>query len=359
MKKSSAAKALGQAFTTNLLQWNEKQNRRQMPWKGEKDPYKIWLSEVILQQTRVEQGLAYYNRFVQAFPTVHHLASAPEQQVFKLWEGLGYYTRCKNLIASAHYISEDLKGVFPADYASIVQLKGVGPYTAAAIASFAYNLPYAVLDGNVFRVLARIFGNETPVDSTGGKKLFSHLAQQLLPPQQAGTYNQAIMDFGATVCKPQPDCAVCFFNNQCIAFLRNKQLLLPVKTKQNKLKERWFHYIVIQHKDAVALYKRTAKDIWQNLYEPLLIESDKSLSKNNLLAQLKKSYSLSTQDYEVISAAAQRTQRLSHQQIHFSFIHLLLHKKRNLENNVWVSKEDLHNYPFPKTVHEFLSKNIS
>jgi A/G-specific adenine glycosylase len=346
------------AFVQGLLVWNESENRRQMPWKGEKDPYKIWLSEIILQQTRVEQGLSYYNSFVKTFPTIEDLAQAPEQQVFKLWEGLGYYTRCKNLIATARYISNELNNEFPKDYEGILGLKGVGTYTAAAIASFAYNLPYAVLDGNVFRVLSRIMDIELTIDSTEGKKHFGALAQYILPKDKAGLYNQAIMDFGATICKPQPECAHCFFNQHCLAFLQNKQAALPVKSKQVKTKVRWFHYVILQYKDAVALHQRTAKDIWQNLYEVLLIEGDSKWNKEMLLQQLAKSYNIHPGDYEVISAAANTTQKLTHQQIHFSFVHLQLKKQPQLENFIWVSKENTLQYPFPKTLQAFLAKNL-
>ena len=190
-------------FSKRLLHWNKIQNKRAMPWKGEKDPYKIWLSEIILQQTRVEQGWNYYNRFVSTFPNIKKLAAAPEEKVFKLWEGLGYYTRCKNLIATAKFIAKEKQGEFPNAYNEILDLKGVGPYTAAAIASFAFNLPHAVVDGNVFRVLARFFGIETATDSTTGKKLFSGLAEELLDKKLPGIYNQAIMDFGAMICKPK------------------------------------------------------------------------------------------------------------------------------------------------------------
>jgi A/G-specific adenine glycosylase len=198
-----------------LLSWNRSGNQRAMPWKGEKDPYKIWLSEIILQQTRVEQGLKYYQNFIKLFPDVHVLANAPDEAVFKAWEGLGYYSRCKNLLVTARFISTELKGVFPANYESILALKGVGSYTAAAIASFAYNLPHAVLDGNVFRVLSRIFDIEVPIDSTEGKKQFSDLADLILPKKKAGEFNQAIMDFGAVICKPVPECHLCFFKDGC------------------------------------------------------------------------------------------------------------------------------------------------
>jgi A/G-specific adenine glycosylase len=279
-----------QHFPGLLLRWNQTENKRQMPWKGEQDPYKIWLSETILQQTRVEQGLKYYERFIKDLPTIRDLAAAPEQQVFKLWEGLGYYSRCRNLIATAKDIVQNMDGLFPTSYEGVLALKGVGPYTAAAITSFAYNAPYAVLDGNVFRVLSRIFNIELPIDSAGGKKLFKSLAQGLLPVDQAGTYNQALMDFGATICKPLPECARCFFNRHCKAFLLNKQAALPVKEKKAAVRHRWFHYFVLEQGGSVAIGQRTAKDIWQGLYELILIESDRQLQKLDALQHLEKSF---------------------------------------------------------------------
>ena len=186
-------------FFENLIKWNRNKNKREMPWKGEKDPYKIWISEIILQQTRVQQGLAYYNRFIKAWPNVKSLAKVKEQKVYKLWEGLGYYNRCRNLIASAKYINDELGGRFPEKYEDILSLKGIGDYTAAAIASFAFNQPYAVVDGNVFRVLARFFGIQTPVETTEGKKLFKELANELIDKKNPAEYNQAIMDFGAVI----------------------------------------------------------------------------------------------------------------------------------------------------------------
>src|SRR5262245_7782259 len=253
-------------FTKKLLTWNKSSNKRQMPWKGEKDPYKIWLSEIILQQTRVEQGLEYYKKFIAKFPTVHDLAKAPEQQVFKLWEGLGYYTRCKNLVATAKVISKEKGGKFPNTYEDIKSLKGIGPYTAAAIASFAFNLPYAVVDGNVFRVLARVFGISKATDSTKGKSFFNELATELLDTKQPGLYNQAIMDFGATVCKPAlPLCTKCVMKNNCYAFLNDRVNELPVKEKKINIKKRWFYYLVMEYKNEIVVRQRTGKDIWQQL----------------------------------------------------------------------------------------------
>jgi len=208
-------------------------NNRAMPWKGEKDAYKIWLSEIILQQTRVEQGWDYYNRFIERFPQIQLLADAKDEEVFKLWEGLGYYSRCKNLLATARFITQEKRGIFPSAYKDILHLKGVGPYTAAAIASFAFNLPHAVVDGNVSRVLSRFFGIATPIDSTAGKQEFTALAQALLDQQSPGIYNQAIMDFGATICKPQlPLCADCPLQAECTAFQTGKISDLPVKEKK-------------------------------------------------------------------------------------------------------------------------------
>ncbi len=282
----------GRKFCKGLLKWNEKENTRQMPWKGEKDPYKIWLSEVILQQTRVEQGLKYYEAFIKSFPTVHQLAKASDKKIYKLWEGLGYYSRCKNLILSARFISNELKGIFPATYDTILQLKGIGSYTASAIASFAYNLPHAVLDGNVFRVLSRIYDVETPIDSKEGKHLFTYLARQTLSKKRAGEYNQAIMDFGAVICKPVPLCSKCFFKKHCLAYLDGKQQLLPVKEKEQKIKERWFNYAILRFEDEYAIRERMAKDIWQHLFEFPLIETSRAISNDELKEAVSKQFGI-------------------------------------------------------------------
>lgn len=337
-------------FVRKLIHWNRTANDRHMPWKGEKDPYKIWLSEIMLQQTRVEQGLGYYNRFVAAYPTVHDLANAPEQEVYKLWEGLGYYSRCRNLLHTARYISRELNGVFPTDYEAILGLKGVGAYTAAAIASFAFNKPYAVLDGNVFRVLSRIFYIDQPIDTTEGKKYFASLAQSLLPHDTPGEYNQAIMDFGAVVCKPSPNCAACFFNHHCKAFLLDKQLTVPVKSKRTPVKERWFNYLVLEHEGAYAVQQRLDKDIWQNLYEFFLLETAHPESEKEVLAQWRKSYGVPANAYKRTGEVLHTTQRLSHQLIHFSFIHLSLHYRLAIRDIQWVAADRLAAYPFPRTL---------
>ena len=259
-------------FQKNLLRWHAG-HRRPMPWKGERDPYKIWLSEIILQQTRVEQGLPYYEKFVAAYPRVQQLADAPLDEVLKLWEGLGYYSRARNLHTTARYVAQTLSGQFPDNYAGLRALKGVGDYTAAAIASFAYDLPHAVLDGNVYRVLARYFGIGEAIDTSSGKKIFEALAQDLLDAKQPGAYNQAIMDFGAGQCTPrQPACSACPLAPRCQALLCGRVEALPYKSKTTGKKPRFFAYAVFYQHDRVWVQRRNADDIWKNLYEFPLLE---------------------------------------------------------------------------------------
>ncbi len=354
---SSAQKA---AFTRGLLQWNLEQNSRQMPWKGEKDPYRIWISEIILQQTRVEQGLSYYNNFIRTFPAIQQLAKAPDEKVFKCWEGLGYYSRCRNLLATARLIVKEYNGHFPDTYEQILQLKGVGPYTAAAISSFAFQLPHAVVDGNVFRVLSRYFGIDQSTDSTEGKKLFTALAQELLDPRQPGPYNQAIMDFGAVICKPAaPLCKSCVFRKKCVALKENKVDQLPVKQKKNRIRERWFNYFVLTHKDQIAVQQRVAKDIWQDLYEFPLIETAKPVTPESLMkkADLKKwiGDAVILQTRTAISAR----QLLSHQLVHGQFITLQLDRKPAGQADwVWVSKKKLKAYSFPGLINQYLDVHL-
>lgn len=340
-----------QQFVRELLHWNRYDNDRQMPWKGEKDPYKIWLSEIILQQTRVEQGLKYYQSFIAAFPDVNALANAPDEKVFKLWEGLGYYSRCRNLLQTARYISNVLEGMFPQTYEAILALKGVGSYTAAAIASFAYNLPYAVLDGNVFRVLSRIFDKEVPIDSAIGKKEFSTLAQALLPTKFAGEYNQAIMDFGATVCKPAPLCKECFFSRHCFAYLAGKQHLLPVKEKTLKLKKRWLNYFIVQCGHQVLIQQRTGKDIWQDLHQFFLIETEKGYKMKTLRSLFEQQAGIS--NYKITNEW-QTKQALSHQSICFHFFHLQIHRQKKVAGYRWIKMTTLEQLAFPRTLQEAL-----
>lgn len=343
-------------FSRILLQWDSESNNRRMPWKGETDPYKIWLSEVILQQTRVEQGLNYYNNFIKTFPDVHKLAKAPEEKVFKLWEGLGYYSRCRNLIISAKYISKELKGKFPCTYETIKELKGIGPYTAAAISSFAFNLPYAVIDGNVFRVLSRVFGISTPIDSSEGKKRFIEIADKLLDKKEPGLYNQAIMDFGAVICKPAPLCYQCPFRKTCFAFLHHKIKELPVKEKKITIKKRWFYYLVIEYDNKTAIRQRIEKDIWQQLFEFPLIEADKEQDLKTILAEAEKNGLLKKKNYEIVSVSPFHKQQLSHQLIAGRFITIKLKKNPGTGNNwLWPVKTRFEKYSFPKIINEFRS----
>lgn len=256
------------SFRQRLLDW-AKHHPRPLPWKNTRDPYRIWLSEVMLQQTRVEQGLPYYEKFVAAYPTVTDLAAAPDEAVFKLWEGLGYYSRARNMLAAARYVADQLNGRFPDNYDDIRMLKGVGDYTAAAIASFAYNLAHAVVDGNVYRVLSRIFGIDTPIDTPAAKKQFAELASQLLDHTRPGAFNQAMMDFGATHCTPRlPRCNNCPFQVDCVAFLTDAVSEFPQKAKKMVKKGRVFIYLDVQWRGKRYFGRRQEKDIWQDLYTP-------------------------------------------------------------------------------------------
>jgi A/G-specific adenine glycosylase len=327
-----------------------------MPWKGENDPYKIWLSEIILQQTRVAQGLSYYNNFIKTFPDIHKLAKAPDEKIFKMWEGLGYYTRCRSLIATARFISKELKGKFPGTYEEIKTLKGVGPYTAAAISSFAFNLPHAVVDGNVFRVLARVFGINRAIDSSEGKKYFASLADELLDKKQPGLYNQAIMDFGAVVCKPAaPNCSECVFQKRCFAFINNKVNELPLKKKKINIRKRWFYYLVLEYKNTIAIRQRTGKDIWRGLYEFPLIESAGELFKKNILQKVEGLKWLQKKEYEIVSISPMLKQQLSHQLIAGQIIMIKIRLKPELKNDwLWLTKNKMDKYAFPQFINQYL-----
>ena len=258
------------SFTTTILQWFE-ENGRTLPWRETRDPYAIWLSEIILQQTRIEQGRPYWERFMRRWPTVEALANASEDEVLREWQGLGYYSRARNLHTAAQQVVA--MGGFPTTIEGIKALKGVGDYTAAAIGSIAFDLPAAVVDGNVYRVLARHYGITTPINTTEGKKEFTALAQELLPPQQASAFNQAMMDFGAIQCTPQsPQCEQCPLMESCVAFREGRIDELPVKQRTLKVKERQLTYIYIRCNGYTAIHRRPAGDIWQGLYEPLLLE---------------------------------------------------------------------------------------
>ncbi|HLX90743.1 MAG TPA: A/G-specific adenine glycosylase [Puia sp.] len=346
-------------FTKKLLNWNREENKRSMPWKGEKDPYKIWLSEIILQQTRVEQGTAYYQRFVREFPTIADLASAPEQRVYKLWEGLGYYTRCRNLIESAHELVLKHDGRFPASYEEIRKLRGIGDYTAAAISSFAFNLPCAVVDGNVTRVLSRYFGIDEPVNSAKGKKRFASVVHGLLPEKKSAMFNQAMMDFGALVCKPRnPHCEVCVFAKNC--FARNTQKIddFPVKEKSSDKKKRWLYYIIFEDEKDVLIRKRMEKDIWQNLYEFVLVEKKEAVSPAKIRGIVSNGEGQPGMPSDDIDVSSVFKQELTHQTIYVCFLRSCMDAASSSEKKDYlrVSKNRLYEYPFPKIIRSFLQK---
>ena len=264
-------------FVSWLFDWYQT-HKRTLPWRETNDPYKIWLSEIILQQTRVAQGLPYYKQFVKKYPSIQDLARADEDEVLRLWQGLGYYSRARNLHACARVVVNELGGRFPSTYQALLRLKGVGRYTAAAIASIAFQESIPVVDGNVYRVLARVFGIEEDVATTRGIKTFYALAQSLIPQKNAGLYNQAVMEFGAIHCTPfSPQCGSCIFQSHCIAFHTNRQNVLPVKTKKINIKPRFFHYFVVQNHDKLYMKRRTGHDIWRGLYDFYLVE-DSQLS---------------------------------------------------------------------------------
>lgn len=270
-------------FSEILIKWYQV-NKRDLPWRDIADPYRIWLSEIILQQTRVAQGMSYYLKFVERFPTVLDLANAHEDEVLKYWQGLGYYSRARNLHATAKIIVEKYTGKFPACFPDLLQLKGVGEYTAAAISSFAFNLPHPVVDGNVFRVISRLFAIDTPIDSTEGKKLFTEMAQQLLNETEPAMHNQAIMEFGALQCIPQqPDCSVCPLKDSCLAYAQAKVAAFPVKALKTKVRSRYFNYFYISVNNQFLMQKRLPGDIWQGLYELPLLESDILLETDEIL----------------------------------------------------------------------------
>lgn len=313
------------AFGERLRRWAA-EHPRPLPWKDEPDPYRIWLSEILLQQTRVAQGLPYYERFVAAYPTVWALAAAPEAEVLKLWEGLGYYTRARNLHATAKKIAEEYNGVFPASYDALLALPGVGAYTAAAIASFAFNLPYAVLDGNVYRVLARIWGYAEPVDRPEARAWFAQKAQELLDPERPGAHNQALMDFGATWCTPRnPQCGTCPMAEGCVALHKNLVDALPRKSPKAARRRRIFLYAVIRQGDRVYLRERTDKDIWQNLWEFPALETTEAPATHAETARLVVDFFFPPQaqkSVKIDSVTGPLKQVLTHQEVHGFFVQM-------------------------------------
>src|SRR5258707_7264923 len=312
-------------FSKRIIDWYQI-NQRSLPWRKTRDPYKVWLSEIILQQTRVVQGLPYYEKFVKTFPTVFDLAKTPEQRVLRLWQGLGYYSRARNLHRCAKEIVKDFNGEFPNSSEELKKLPGIGPYTAAAIASIAFREKAAVVDGNVFRVLARVFGIEKDIASDNGKKFFFSLANELIDKNQPDVFNQAVMEFGPLHCLPKnPKCSECIFSGNCEANQKNLQTLLPFKSRKLKSKTRYFHYFVIHSRKGIFMHKRNGKDIWRGLYDFYLIETSRIQNSESLI---KKDKLLSKS--KTIRESKIHNHLLSHQKLKVKFIDV---KKR-------FSKED-------------------
>lgn len=346
---------LKKRFVSNLMDWHYHANGRSLPWKNEKDPYKIWLSEIILQQTRAAQGLSYYLAFTEAYPDICALAQAQDEDVFRLWQGLGYYNRCKNMLQTARLICAERNGVFPNQYDAILSLKGVGAYTAAAIASFAFGLPYAVVDGNVYRVLSRYFGVELAIDSNEGKAYFSALAQELLLPDAAADYNQAIMDLGATVCAPkQAQCAQCPLHKNCISYKENTVAMLPIKQKKLLVTHRFFNFIVLLQDDKVWIQKRTGQDIWQNLHQFYCVESTESISAATLVG-LAPCAVLGIKANQLKEVKVLK-QRLTHQLIESKFYMCPVPKKSMSlpAEGFWTPISALKDVAFPKSLVDFI-----
>lgn len=330
-------------------------NKRDLPWRKINDPYRIWLSEIMLQQTRIEQGLPYYLAFTEAFPTVFDLANASQDEVLKLWQGLGYYSRARNLHETAKLVSEELGGKFPDNYKDLLKLKGIGDYTASAIASICYNEVTPVVDGNVYRVLARYFDVDTPINSSAGQKEFKALAAELIDEENPAIYNQAIMDFGALQCKPQnPLCETCPLSNSCLALKNNKISLLPVKLKKAKIKKRYFNYLVfLSEENETILEQRLGKGIWEGLYQFPLLES-KSLIDTEVLVTDSHYFSVGADHQQKISLYNETpiVHKLSHQHIYTRF--WIVEKGELNGDTIPLSK--IEEYPVPVLIANFINE---
>ncbi len=335
-------------FSKTIIEWYKK-NKRNLPWRNTVNPYYIWLSEVILQQTRVNQGLPYYNKFIIHFPTIQDLANAKEEIVLKLWQGLGYYNRAKNMHFTAKHISNNLNGKFPITYREIIQLKGVGEYTAAAISSFCFNENQAVVDGNVYRLLSRYYEITTPIDSSIGKKEFKKLANKLINKKKPGIYNQAVMEFGALQCKPFPNCNTCPLKDSCISFSKKQVHSLPIKSKKLKQKIRFFNFIVITDCQSTYIEQRQKKDIWNQLYQFPNIETE---NEHESPPSFNKIFTLKNLE---LKSSIQVKHTLTHQILYCKFWHFFS-KEKLPKNNQFkkTSMTKLKSYPVPKVVENYI-----
>lgn len=342
-----------QAFGRKILEWFGI-NQRSLPWRTTRDPYKIWLSEVVLQQTRVAQGTAYYNSFTSTFPTIENLANASEDQVLKLWQGLGYYSRARNLYRTAKLVVANYGGIFPDNYKTLLTLPGIGPYTAAAISSICFGEEKAVVDGNVFRVLSRYFGIDKPINSAKEQKYYAELAQQLIQGFDPGIYNQALMEFGALQCKPQsPDCTTCPLSDSCWAYEHHTVKKLPVKLPKKPVKNRYFNYIVpLSAGNQTVLVQRTQKDIWNKLYEFLLIESEAPIGRDHFFERSDLPIWVDKTQLYLFNDQAW-IHKLTHQKIHAFF---WIAPNTLPPQKIQVPIETLPDFPVHKLIERFLHK---
>lgn len=338
-------------FVLQITKWY-RLNARPLPWRATKNAYFIWLSEVILQQTRVDQGAAYYHKFTEHFPTVHTLAAADEEQVLKLWQGLGYYSRARNLHKTAMEVVQRFDGTFPASYDDLLSLRGIGPYTAAAIASFAYDLQHAVVDGNVYRVLSRYYGIDTPMDSTEGKKRFQQLATDLIPADDPAQFNQAIMEFGALYCTPtNPDCEHCVLFDSCASGRSGLWKQRPLKAKKTAVRDRFFHYFHIESNGQIAVHRREAKDVWQHLYEfPMQETATAELLSSDLAFP-----AVTPANMERIFESKHI---LSHQRIHAVFYRVNDLSEADLKSFKTVDMQAFHALPIHRLMHRYAERFV-
>lgn len=341
-----------------LINWYE-ESHRDLPWRNNPSPYEVWISEVILQQTRVNQGMDYYLHFTKKWPTVNDLAQASEEEVLKMWQGLGYYSRARNLHHCAKQVVEQYKGEFPSDFEKLKQLKGIGNYTAAAIASIAYNLPHAVVDGNVYRVLSRLFDINTPININEGQKLFAQLADELLNRNQPGLHNQALMEFGALQCTPKnPNCLLCPLQAQCLAFAHQTVMLRPVKLAKTKISTRYFNYLILRINDGLYLHKRSDNDIWKNLYDFPCIESQKPMTVEEVIASETFLQLIENNPFTIIKSSPIFTHKLTHRTILAHFIEIKLEKEllQIQTNDLFLAREtELGSFPIPRLIDLYLN----
>jgi A/G-specific adenine glycosylase len=333
-------------------------SKRELPWRGSRDPYNIWVSEIILQQTRISQGTDYYHNFLKSFPDIRSLAMAPEEDVLKVWQGLGYYSRARNMHHAAKTVLSEYKGEFPKDYLSIRKLKGIGDYTAAAISSIAFGLPHAVVDGNVFRVISRLFGISTPIDSATGKKEFYELAQMLLDTRHPGEFNQALMDLGAIQCLPtQPICYSCPLSSRCHAYAHQTISDFPVKSKLKKQKERFFNFLYVHNGKNLFLEKRKEKDIWRNLFQFPLIEMASKTPPEEILQSSAWKEIFKNLSLTIESIYPERIHLLTHQRLYIRFYSVKLEENKCPEQLIRVKMDEIAKYPVPKPIESFLLEN--